>query len=178
MGSHVVIIAFTVLLPSCPRCSMPSSHDDNAKKRALARHGVLHPHPHLVTDPLFGDGGFFDPLDLLQVKYEMLRHVAIDGLGVGRAAEAAGLSRPSFYSARLAFDEGGLAGLLPARKGPRRAHKLTDEVLDLVEELLREDADLDLATLAAALQQRLGLTVHPRSIDRALHRRRDKKGGL
>ena len=34
---------------------------------------VLHPHPETVTAALFQDSAFFDPDDLIQVKYEMLR---------------------------------------------------------------------------------------------------------
>jgi transposase len=150
---------------------------DDSKQKALARRGVLHPHPDRVSHPLFGQDSFFDPRDLLQVKYEMLRDVRIDGRSVTEAAEAAGLSRPTFYTARNAFDRDGLHGLLPTKKGPRRAHKLSEEVLDLVEDLLALGPDLDGGALAAALQERRGLIVHPRSIDRALARRRRKKGG-
>jgi len=68
--------------------------------------------------------------------------------------------------------EQGLAGLIPAKPGPKGGHKLTEEVVDLLEELLAADATLRLAGLAAALQQRTGISVHPRSAERALSRRR------
>jgi len=156
---------------------MATPPDDDPKRDALARRGVLHPHPERISDDLFSSDPFFDRCDLVQVKYEMLRRVRVDGRTVRDAADAAGLSRPTFYSARAAFEKEGLLGLLPAKKGPRRAHKLSDEVLVLVEELQRDAPDLDLAALASLLQERLDLTVHPRSIERALARRRKKKGG-
>ena len=40
-----------------------------------------------------------------------------------------GLSRPTFYQAEAAFEQDGLAGLLPQPRGPKSAHKLTPEVM-------------------------------------------------
>ena len=65
----------------------------------------------------------------------------------------------------------GLAGLVPSKPGPRGAHKLTDEVLDHLEELRAADSGLGAAALAAAVRERFGVTVHRRSIERALARR-------
>ena len=61
---------------------------------------------------------FLDARDLVQVKYEMVRRARVDGEPVSRAAEAFGFSRPSFYAAQAALDQGGLAALVPARPGP------------------------------------------------------------
>ncbi|MCP4922396.1 MAG: helix-turn-helix domain containing protein [Proteobacteria bacterium] len=155
---------------------MPNTPDDDAKGRALRQRGLLHPHPDRVQDELFDRDPFFDPRDLVQVKYEMLRHVRVDGMTVRDAADAAGLSRPTFYGARSAFDQEGLLGLFPKKKGPRRAHKLSEEVLDRVEAWRREDPSIGVAVLAARLREQLGLLVHPKSIARALARRA-KKGG-
>ena len=88
------------------------------------------------------------------------------------AAAAFGFSRQSLYTAKSALAGQGLAGLIPARPGPKSGHKLTEEVVDLLEELLAADATLRPAGLAAALRQRTGISVHPRSAERALSRRR------
>jgi len=64
--------------------------------------------------------------------------------------------------------------LLPQRPGPKRAHKLSEEVVDLLEQALREDSSLSPAELVQMLDQQLGLKVHPRSVQRALERRRKK----
>lgn len=155
---------------------MTSPPDDDPKRLALLRRGVLHPHPERVEDELFSGDPFFDRRDLVQVKYEMLRRVRVDGRTVREAAGGAGLSRPTFYSAKEAFDREGLLGLFPTKKGPRRAHKLSEEVLDLVDRWRLEDPSLDMTDLAALLEERLDLDVHPRSVARALARRRAKKG--
>ena len=105
-------------------------HTHDAKSSALRQRGCLHPRPNLVTDELFADNVFFDPRDLLQVKYEMLRRVLVDGCPVSRSAASFGLSRPSFYQARAAFEAGGLAALVPKKRGPRHAHKLSEAVME------------------------------------------------
>ena len=141
---------------------------DDDKQRTLRRHGTFHPHPEDVTDPLFDDGEFFDPRDVVQVKYEMLRRVRVDGLPVSEVAPRFGFSRPTFYQAREAFERDGIAGLLPGKRGPRGAYKLTDEVLSFADEQRRADPSLRAAELADRVQERFGVSAHPRSVERAL----------
>jgi transposase len=145
---------------------------DDGKTRALAASRTLNPHPEKVTDPAFGPGGFFDPADLVQVKYEMVRTAEAGQLPAGRAAAAFGFSRQSLYTAKAALHEEGLAGLIPGKPGPKSGHKLTEEVVSHLEELLAADPRLRPADLAAAAGQHFGVRVHPRSVERALQRRR------
>ena len=152
---------------------MPDRDSDDPKRKVLARSGTLHPNPDKVTDGLFRDNPFFDPCDGIQVKYEMLRRVRVDGHSVSRAAAACGLSRPTYYQARNAFERDGLAGLLPDNKGPKRAHKLTPEVLRFVEAQLEVEPGLRPAELAQRIRDEYGVEVHPKSITRA--RLRSKK---
>ena len=132
------------------------------------------PHPQAVTDPLFRDSAFFDPNDLVQVKYEMLRRVQVDHLSVSQAANTFGFSRPSFYQSLAAFQQAGLPGLIPKRRGPKTAHKLSDEVLEYIEQLRALDEALRASELSERILKKFGLSVHPRSIERALWRRRKK----
>jgi len=112
---------------------MASRTDRTPKRQALRQTGTLNPRPGRVTDELFADGDFFDPNDLLQVKYEMLRRVGRDDFTVKRAAQLFGFSRPSFYQAQEAFTLGGLGALVPQKRGPRRAHKLSQKVVAFIE---------------------------------------------
>lgn len=154
---------------------MPQTPPENGKAAALGGRHALNRHPERVTDPDFLAGSpFFDPRDLVQVKYEMLRRVRRDGLPVNRASAAFGFSRPIFYQSAAAFDAAGLPGLLPQKPGPRRSHKLSEEAMALLEEALATAPGLGAIELARRLQQRLGLSVHPRSIERALARRAKK----
>jgi len=141
------------------------------KVEALAAERCLNPRPEAVADERFSTSSFLDPRDLVQVKYEMVRRVRVEGDTVVASAGDFGFSRPSFYQAAAALDAGGLPALLPARPGPRRAHKLTDEIVSVLCSLLEEDPSLRSSELVEAVQARLGISVHPRSIERALARR-------
>ena len=145
-----------------------------AKLDALRETSTLHPHPRLVTDPLFQGQPFFDSRDLMQVKYEMLRKVDIDGAPVSVAATAFGLSRPSYYQARSAFEQSGLAGLAPQKRGPRRAHKFSAEVLEYLGQVRAEQPEIHYDELAEGVRKRFGIAVNPRSIERHLHRGQKK----
>ena len=145
------------------------------KIQALREHRTLNPHPEGVHDELFLAHDFFDPRDLLQIKYEMLRLVSVEKRPIHEAAKAFGFSRPAFYSAQAMFKEGGLAGLIPQRRGPRRSHKLSAEVMAFIQQLLVEDASRGARTLVGLIQERFGLNVHPRSIERALARSKKKR---
>jgi len=140
------------------------------KRELLRRDGSLHPHPQDVTDPLFKGSVFFDPDDLVQVKYEMLRQVRVESVPVSSAAAAFGLSRPAFYQAREAFTEGGVPALLPRKRGPRGAHKLTEDILAHLVQARAKSPTLRLDDLVVLVRERFGVRVHPRSIERSLAR--------
>lgn len=143
---------------------------EDPKVEALRVERSLNPRPEAVVDEAFTASEFLDARDLVQVKYEMVRRVRVDGDAVSRSAAAFGFSRPSFYEAAAALDAGGLPALVPARPGPRRAHKLTDEVVAFARRRRDEDPSLRSADLADAISERFGVRVHPRSVERALAR--------
>ena len=147
----------------------------DAKTRSLKEHGCLNPHAQRVRDELFVSNAFFDPRDLLQVKYEMLRRVREDGVPVSHAAASFGVSRPTWYQAQRAYEAGGLPGLLPDRPGPRRPHKLSDEVVDVLQAAKSERPELTAAELVELVRERFGISVHRRSIDRALGRGKKRR---
>jgi transposase len=145
---------------------------------ALRAERSLNPRPEAVLDESFADSEFLDARDLVQVKYEMVRRVRMDGDVVSRSAKDFGFSRPSFYDAAAAIDAGGLAALVPARPGPRRAHKLTEEVVAFARGQLEADPRRRAVDLVEAIEERFGIRVHPRSVERALVRpARPKSGG-
>ena len=141
-------------------------HDD--KEKALRDCGALNAHP--VTDSLFSDNDFFDPRDLVQVKYEMLRRVRKEGESVRRTAASFGFSRPSFYKNSAAFDREGVPGLLPRKRGPQSGHKLTAEVMAFVEGFYAGEHPLSIPALLDEVEKRFGIRVHRRSLERALRK--------
>jgi transposase len=155
------------------RLSMAKPPEDT-KVRALRQSGALNPHAGAVSDPLFHANPFFDPRDLVQVRYEMVRRHKVDGLPVSSAAVAFGVTRPTFYKAQSALEADGLAGLLPNARGPRDGHKLSAEVVAFVEEM--RDADLKATTRQCleAIERRFGVKAHRRSLERALSRKKKR----
>jgi transposase len=150
----------------------PSSPDP--KLEALGEQGTLNPRPEDVKDPMFQGNEFFDPRDLLQVKYEMLRRHQTAGASAASIARAFGFSRVTFYQVVKRFKEDGLGGLLPKSRGPKGAHKLSEELIVFVETALAEDSTLRAPALAELIKTRFDISVHPRSIERALARRQKK----
>ena len=136
-----------------------------ARRRLLEASGLLHVRPEAVTAPLFvGQEAFFFPADKLQVKYEMLRAHVVDGLGVSAAAEAHGYSRAAFYLVSCAFEDGGMAGLIDQRPGRRGPLKLSAEIADFVR---LAEASVSGAQLAREVEERFGVSLHRRTIERA-----------
>jgi len=140
------------------------------KEEALRAARALNPRPEAVRAAEFAGSEFFDPRDLVQVKYEMLRCATQDGATVSDASATFGFSRPSFYEAKVAYEAAGLPGLLPKRPGPRRAHKLSAAVVERLVEASVTDPALSSADLAGLVQAEFGVSVHPRSVERALAR--------
>ena len=105
---------------------MARKRKPDAKEAALAETRTLNPRPEAVRDEQFASSEFFDARDLVQVKYEMVRRVRVDGAPVARAAAAFGFSRPSFYEAAAAVDQrrAGRAGAGQAGPAARaQAHR-------------------------------------------------------
>lgn len=154
---------------------MARRRSEDPKVAALRQARALNPRPEAVIDEAFAAGDFLDARDLVQVKYEMVRRVRLEGESVSQSAFEFGFSRPSWYAAAASLEAEGLPGLLAARPGPRRAHKLSQEVVAFVVAQLEEDPSLRAGELAGAIEGRFGLRVHPRSIERALQRHRSPK---
>ena len=66
---------------------------------------------------------------------------------------------------------------MPAKPGPRRAHKLTDEVVAFARSAREADPSITAAQLATEIAEKFAITVHPRSVERALTRARNPKSG-
>lgn len=139
-----------------------------SKADVLAEEGTLNPAPDKVRDLKFQEGGFFDPLDAVQVKYEMLRRVSIEKASVTDVSDEYGVSRPTFYQAKADFEERGIAGLVPRKRGPRGPHKIQSDVLAFLMAQLSPGEPIRARELAKLIQKEFGLDVHPRTIERAV----------
>src|SRR5215470_5141804 len=138
------------------------------KTLELKRTGALNPRPDSVSDTLFRENPFFDPKDLLQVRYEMLRRHSVEGVSIVDVATNFGVSRPTVYQVQAAFQQSGLSGLLPKHRGPKEGHKLSSEVIVYVRSLRAAEPGLTTVACVQAVQEKFGTRVHRRSLERAL----------
>jgi len=147
---------------------MPRKKQPKKKMDTLQEQSCLNPRPERVMDPLFCEEAFFDPRDLVQVKYEMLRKVRVDKRPVTETTQNFGFSRPSFYEAQGAFEQEGLIGLVPKKRGPQSRHKVSEEILHFIEGLFKDEGRLSMVEVARRVEERLGIKIHPSSFERAL----------
>ena len=138
------------------------------KTLELKRAGTLNPRPDSVSDTLFQENPFFDSKDLLQVRYEMLRRHNVEGVSIVDVAAKFGVSRPTVYQAHAAFLKAGLSGLLPKHRGPKEGHKLSTEVIEYVRTLRAVEPKLTTTACVHAVQEKFRITIHRRSLERAL----------
>ena len=146
------------------------------RREQLKREGTLHPNPEKVRTELVAQSPFFDAHDLMQMKYEMLRSVSADHQPAAAAARSFGLSRVAYYHARRQYESRGLAGLLPGRRGPKHPHKFNPEVMNFIDEqLATTGGPPNWNGLSQQIEIRFGSKVHPRSIDRAIKRKKNER---
>lgn len=151
---------------------------EDTKSQALVRDGTLNPHSEAITDTLFISNPFFDARDLVQIRYEMVRRHQVDGMPISDVAGIFGVSRPTFYKAQSALADHGLAGLVPQQRGPKDGHKLSAQIVGFVGELKTARPDITLPQCIAEITTRFGVTVHRRSLERAMARKKKRTDSL
>ena len=139
-----------------------------SRREALERAGLVHPRPEAVSAELFRSGPpFFLAADKVQVKYEMLRAVAVHGRTIVAAAASHGYSRAEYYLVAAAFAERGMAGLVDERRGRRGPVKLNDDIVTFLRQAPPERSG---AELAREVEARFGVALHRRTAERARRR--------
>jgi transposase len=140
----------------------------NPRVQALVEEGTLNPSPEKIKDPKFLESEFFDPHDIVQVKYEMLRRVSVENAPVTGATDEYGVSRPTFYQTKASFEKAGIAGLVPRKRGPQGPHKVQGEVLQFIQEQVVTGKPIRARQLTKQILKRFGLDIHPRTIERVV----------
>jgi transposase len=153
---------------------MGSTNGDKAL--FLAAQKALHLHPERIRDDLFQQGHFFDPHDLVQVRYEILRRHLVEGQTVTEVTHTFGISRQTFYMLLWMFQEGGLCGLLPRKRGPFGAHKCNAAILAFATDSLEGCPRRSIPDLVAEIAEKFGVRIHPRTLERRLSRLKKHNG--
>ena len=136
-----------------------------SRLEALELAGLVHPRAGDVTAELFCSGdAFFLAADKVQVKYEMLRSVAVEGATIVAAAASHGYSRAEYYLVAAAFADRGMAGLVDGQRGRKGPTKVSAEIAAFLRDAPRERSG---AELAREVEARFGVLLHRRTAERA-----------
>ena len=139
------------------------------KNKLLRSMGCFNWQAGRVKSPLFANKGFFDPEDKVQVKYEMLRAVHVEGRRVVKASKEFGFSRETYYKAERDFWQEGTVGLMEKEQGRRQPEKLVQEVVNYITAERKKDPDNNSGeVLAEKVWKRFKIRVHARTIYKVL----------
>ena len=139
-----------------------------SRRPALLEEGTLNPSPEKVSDPKFRESEFFDPRDIVQVKYEMLRRVSVENASVTDATDEYGVSRPTYYQAKANFEEAGIAGLVPKKRGLAGRTSFRARSWPSSRSSTSTGEPIRARELAKMIRKEFAVEVHPRTIERAL----------
>lgn len=137
-----------------------------AKRDILMENGTFNRNYANVVEPRFTDDDFYDPQDLAQVKYEMLRAVRESRESIETITSRFGFSRAGFYKIKNAFEKEGLSAFVSNKTGPQNAWKLTKEYRRMIDQYLSENLNASSGEIVAFLKTERGLEVSRRTIDR------------
>jgi len=151
------------------------STSEDSKARFLAAQQALHPHPERIKDAQFQQSEFFDRRDLVQVRYELLRRHLVEARPVTEIIRDFGVSRQMFYVLLRMFQQEGLSGLLPRKRGPRGAHKCSAAIVAFVASRREELPGRSTQELAEDVAGKFGVQLHPRTLERQLSRQKKKR---
>lgn len=138
----------------------------NSKKDILMKNGTYNKNHEKVTAPKFLEDTFYDPMDIAQVKYEMLKEVEKRGAAIADAASDYGFSRSAFYNIKEAFTKHGIKGLIPEKPGPRNPHKLTREYQELIDSYVADNPRISSSEVLERIKSDRGIQLSKRTIER------------
>jgi len=138
---------------------------ESARHDELRKNGSFNHRADMVSAEIFKKAPFFDPHDLIQVKYEMLRAVEKEQCDVTSTSETFGFSRVSFYQIKKEFDENGIAGLIPKKRGPKGSRKLNSDDIEFAKSL---EGTHTKTQILKRLREERGVEVSKRTLERQL----------
>jgi hypothetical protein len=131
----------------------------------LRRTRCFHTTPERVQDERFRQQrDFFDPKDIVQVKYELLRRCEVEGQDVASTCLDFGFSRTTYYKVRQAFLGGGLPALMGQPRGRLKPIKVTAAVRGYLIAEKAKNPKLSAREMVAALKERYDVQLSERMI--------------
>jgi len=142
------------------------------KKEILIKNGTFNKNHDKVKREGFSEGGFYDPMDIVQVRYEMIKDADDSEKTIGQISSEYGYSRASYYHIKDNFDKGGIAALIPERTGPKEARKLTGDLREYIKEYTQRNPKASSSKIAAEIESVKGVTVSKRTIERFRYKKK------
>jgi hypothetical protein len=131
----------------------------------LRRARCLHLTPERVQDERFIEQpDFFDPKDIVQVKYELLRRCEVEGRDVAPTCLEFGFSRTTYYKVQQAFLDGGLPALMGRPRGRLKPIKVTDILRGYLIAEKAKNPKLSAREMVPALEERYHVQLSERMI--------------
>jgi len=145
------------------------------KQDILLENGTFNRNYSKVTEQRFVDDDFYDPKDLAQVKYEMLRAVRESQENVEEITVRFGFSRAGFYKIKKSFEKEGISAFVSNKTGPRNAWKLTKDNQRFIDNYILDNPDASTGDIATVLQAERGLEISKRTVERYRSRKNAHK---
>jgi len=139
---------------------------NESKKIFLEQEGLLNAKPERVSHPLFETLDFFDPFDLPQVRYEMIRSARVEKLPVAGACKLFGFSREYFYKLERDFMARGYVALLGSTMGRRPILALNQEIVNFIVHRKMEQTGLSGERLRQEIQELYKVDCSRRTVER------------
>ena len=136
------------------------------KKEILLANGTYNRKHEKVKNEKFFTHSFYDSMDIVQVKYEMLKDAAVGNRVIAQIADDYGFSRASFYKIKDAFDSKGLSALVPEKTGPKKPKKLTESHQEYIDRYVSEKPKASSNEIAMSLKKDKGIGISKRTVER------------
>jgi transposase len=140
------------------------------KKKFLEQEGLINPKPERISHPLFETLNFFDPIDLPQVRYEMIRAARVENISVSQACKLFGFSREYFYKLERSFMARGYVALLGSTMGRRPIIALNQEIVNFIVHRKMEQPTISGESLRQELQQLYSVDCSRRTVERIVEK--------
>ena len=140
------------------------------KKAFLEEQGLLNPKPERISHSRFDTLEFFDPLDLPQVRYEMLRTARAESRPVAEACRLFGFSREYFYKLERAFSAHGYVALLGSPRGRRPLIALNQDIVNSIIPRRLEYPNVSAGELREAILEEYSVDCSLRTVERLVEK--------
>jgi transposase len=142
------------------------------KIQVLKNNGTYNNHYAEVKKSDFVENKFYDPMDAVQVKYEMLRDGESGIRPIKDVAEDFGFSRATYYNIKEGFEKRGIASLFPEKTGPKAPHKLSQDICNFVDDYITFNPDKKVLDILEEIYEKKNVKISRRTLERYLEKKK------